>query len=135
MTDVVFRRIHGRIVPIRRKGTDNRMANAALATNVVSGVVSALSLIGSKRRVFLGQTASFGLDLGSSSLNAAAHRGVRGRSNRLRATLKGEAINTAAGYAAFGITALAHKPTRQAVLSGASKVLSKIGAFARRAAL
>ena len=132
---VRFIRVRGRIVPIKNKGGVNKtLSGAALATNVVSGVVSGLSLVGSRSRVLFGQSASLGLDLLSSGANIKAHQGIYGRGNRYKAIAKQEAVNHLAGYSAFAITALAHKPTRDVFKASAMKGISFVGSILKKVA-
>jgi hypothetical protein len=117
MSEVVFRRIHGRIIPIRKsKGPNKGLAALSLGAEVLSGVVSGLTISGGARKIILGQSTSSALEIGSSVINAAAHKDMG--KGRAKSFAKHQVINSAVGYSVFGATILAHKPSREAAKAG-----------------
>lgn len=123
MSEVVFRRINGRVVPVRKsKGPDKGLAALSIGAQVASGIISGLTLTGGARKLFIGQSASLGLDAGSVALNAAAHKNMgKGRNASFA---KNELISSLVGYTSFGATALAYKPSRDVFKAGALKTLN-----------
>ncbi len=137
MSKVTFRRIGGRIVPIRGGNqkppvrTNKLLQGAALAASAAGGALSALTLFSSGRKFAVGQATSFGLDLGASALNLAAHKGDTVK-NRAKVAVKGEIANQVVGWGTFGAV-LAFNPTaRKAGLAFASKWGSRVANYARR---
>ncbi len=150
---VTFRRIGGRIVPIRASAVLNAggaafrtaragaaahsirksqtstvapnkfMAAAAISSGILSGVLSGATFYSKGKTFAIGQGASLGLDFAGAGLSASSYAGKGKLKQRAIGAAKLEAINQVTGYAALGATLLAQKKTRQHILNFGSKVL------------
>ena len=144
MSQLAFRRIHGRIVPIRglvaaktakdvavtaaspalkkQNVSHNKILKATSHTTAIaSGIISGATLFGGAKMFALGQSIGLGLDFGSSGLNAAAHVGKGQKMKRVKEIARTEFVNNVVGYGAMGVTILAQKKGRQKIVEYAAK--------------
>jgi len=158
MSQMSFRRIHGRIVPIKglvaaKTAKDiaitiaapgikkqNVSHNHALkflsnASAVASGIVSGATLFGGVKSFAIGQSIGLGLDFGSSGLNAAAHIGKGNKLKRVKEIARNELTNNVIGYGAMAATVLSQRKGREKLIEYSSKVFGHLKGFAAKAAL
>lgn len=149
---VVFKRIAGRIVPIKAGidvGTtasaaitkkqsikkNHGLQAASMASAVASGVISGATLFSGAKLFALGQTAGLGLDFASSGLNASANIGKGHKLKRVKEIARQEGINNIIGYGAMGATILAQRKGREKLIEYSGKVLGHLKNLAAKAAL
>jgi hypothetical protein len=133
---VVFRRVHGRVVPIRSEKKDLRVNKSLLAAsaavNVASGIVAGLTTFrGGFKTALFGNAASSVADVAATSLNVAAHQGRGRRKERLVSFAKKEAGLQALGYGAMAATIALDPVSRTNAIKWGAGALK----FARRVIL
>ena len=149
---VTFRRINGRVVPIKskaalkagvsaaaigggalvgskvgtkRKGTHEGFKALSTGIAIGSGILSGLTFFSGHKAAIAGTAAGFGIDALSSASNLAAHRKIKDRKSRIKSIAGHELFNTALGWGAFGATLLASSKGRGYVLKGLKKVMGR----------
>jgi hypothetical protein len=133
--NIIFRRVKGRIVPIRQEKeikANKSLAAVAAISSVASGVLSGATIASGGKKFWFGQTGSLGLDILSSSANVAAYAGKDRLGSRTGKAAKSEFRNQLIGYGAFGATVLLNPHARKKGVQFAQLGLSTIRSFLGR---
>jgi hypothetical protein len=147
----IFRRIGGRIVPIRagkvaagtavtaagvgsmknkerdqKRGPNRLLQAGSLGLNVASGIITSMPVSGFKK-IFRNQGIGFGLDSVGTALNAASVKDMTGsKKKKIKEFAKAELRSQAVGYSVFGIGLLSNAKVRKKVSEFGLKIIKKV---------
>lgn len=126
--EVVFKRIRGRIVPIKKRNNNGPSPHQGYKlgshlTAIASGVLPAL--LPSKGLAFFAAAniASIPLDIASTGMAIAAYKNDKNKKRKIARIVKTDLFNTALSYGAMGGTLLAQKSSREFIKSGFKKLV------------
>lgn len=158
---VAFRRVKGRVIPIRAEsaarvglitaGTyasaagasvqgfrpkivkpNKFLASAGLGLAVASGVLSGATFFSKGKKFWIAQGVGLGLDVASSALGAAAFAGRDNVKERAKGVAKIEGQYQIAGYGAMAATLLSRRSSRMRTLVYGRKAGRELVTFARK---
>ena len=141
-SQVSFRRINGRLVPIR--GGDKPAGKkphtphagykvAGHVAAIASGAVSAAGLaVGGWKTVLAAEVASHSIGLGGSALAVKSASYAKGGRNKAKAYLSQEVTNQALGWGTFGALVLANPTTRQKGINAVKTAVSFTSGIVRK---